>query len=207
MEYTFRIQEADSVCTGRGLRGTLLENCILDLSLTGDATVVEQQAFQQGLNMVESSFSCLINQLIVGKCPNDCSNHGQCANGTCICVSTWTGEDCSKGMVTITRPVGMGCSLTGIFHAGGCDSCPLNSRCIDGFCHCNIGYFGTECAKGTGFETVLAKKLGSLAFALHAAFCDNVNNCTSPVHGICVETDICKCSPGSDSQYAISSCP
>ena len=60
---------------------------------------------------VKSSFSYLINQLSVGKCPNDCSNHGQCDNGTCICVSTWTGGDCSKGMVTV---IPLGGTLTGI---------------------------------------------------------------------------------------------
>jgi hypothetical protein len=47
--------EADRLCTGKGLSKTLLENCILDFSLTGDITLVEQQAFQQGLH---SKFKC-----------------------------------------------------------------------------------------------------------------------------------------------------
>jgi hypothetical protein len=28
-------------------------------------------------------------------CPNDCSNHGNCSNSTCICDSDYTAPDCS----------------------------------------------------------------------------------------------------------------
>ena len=31
---------------------------------------------------------------------------------------------------------------------------------------------------------------------IFAATCLNVNNCTSPIHGVCKTTDICQCNPG-----------
>ena len=65
----------------------------------------------------------------IGKCPNDCSNHGQCNNGTCVCVKNWMGEDCSQGYIfsiciyTLRLP---------ITFVGGCSSCSSNSRCKNG---------------------------------------------------------------------------
>lgn len=34
---------------------------------------------------------------------------------------------------------------------GGCDDCPENSECIEGFCVCEFGYYEEEglCLKGT----------------------------------------------------------
>jgi hypothetical protein len=111
--------EAERECLALELEGKLLNDCILDRALTGDSTVLQQQAFQQG------------------KCPNGCSNRGQCKNGTCICVDSWLGEDCTEG---------------------GCDNCPQNSQCTDGFCQCNFGHYGPNCTKGSlSFSTSVVK--------------------------------------------------
>lgn len=38
------------------------------------------------------------------RCPNDCSNRGECKNGTCICASGFSKYDCSKGLSPFSPP-------------------------------------------------------------------------------------------------------
>jgi hypothetical protein len=93
----------------------------------------------------------------IGSCPDFCSNHGDCVGGVyCNCSGLWRGENCGEG---------------------GCEDCPENSECIEGFCVCDFGYYedGGLCLK---------------------AYCDNVNNCTSPANGQCRSPDDCLCNPG-----------
>ncbi|XP_062501327.1 signal peptide, CUB and EGF-like domain-containing protein 3 [Corticium candelabrum] len=103
-------KEAEQRCGAKDLSKTLLENCVLDFSLTKDVTLVEQQAFQQG------------------KCPNDCSNHGQCNNGTCVCVKNWMGEDCSQAV----------------------DECATASKACDQLCTDTCEAY--ECNCGSGYR-------------------------------------------------------
>ena len=42
------LQEAERECAALVLQGKLLNDCILDRALTGDSTIIQQQAFQQG---------------------------------------------------------------------------------------------------------------------------------------------------------------
>ncbi|KAI8514998.1 hypothetical protein Bbelb_075890 [Branchiostoma belcheri] len=60
---------------------------------------------------------------------------------------------------------------------GLCSNCSEeHGTCLDGFCQCDVGWEGPGCT--------------------WEATCYNVNNCTSPEHGVCEETDVCQCNDG-----------
>lgn len=42
-----------------------------------------------------SSFLSHKTNSYIGSCPNDCSGHGSCLNGVCVCSGAWAGSDCS----------------------------------------------------------------------------------------------------------------
>ncbi|KAJ7370752.1 hypothetical protein OS493_030182, partial [Desmophyllum pertusum] len=60
---------------------------------------------------------------------------------------------------------------------GNCTDCSAkHGTCVKGFCKCEDGWEGVTCEQ--------------------KATCYNVNNCTSPIHGICQRTDQCRCHDG-----------
>ncbi|KAL9960883.1 hypothetical protein ACROYT_G034389 [Oculina patagonica] len=60
---------------------------------------------------------------------------------------------------------------------GNCTDCSAeHGKCVKGFCECEDGWEGVTCEQ--------------------KATCFNVNNCTSPTHGICQRTDQCRCHDG-----------
>merc|ERR1711907_46207 len=71
-----------------------------------------------------SGFDCSIKS-----CPNDCSGHGYCDNGTCACVPDWGGDDCSVPQCI--------------------RNCSDNGPCINGSCWCKPGYGGLDCSLKT----------------------------------------------------------
>ena len=116
-------------------------------------------------------------------CLNECSHHGECSDGVCVCEAAFTGNDCSLD----SCGVGNTCSTHGSCHdfACKCDSgwtgfdcsqqrCPNDcfnrGDCVSGKCICAPGYFGDDCA----LETC-------------------ANNCTG--HGTC-EDNSCQCFAG-----------
>ena len=88
-------QVAEDACKSLGISESLLESCILDVGLTGDDTVLQQQVYVSGTKF---SLTRVFHRRILGNCPNECSNHGSCSSGTCICISSWSGLDCSEGV-------------------------------------------------------------------------------------------------------------
>ena len=65
-----------------------------------------------------------------GRCLNDCSDQGQCVNGTCRCRPGYVGEDCSL-----------------VYCASNCSQKGL---CKEGFCVCQEGFAGDDCNSGKG---------------------------------------------------------
>lgn len=35
----------------------------------------------------------------------DCGEHGVCVGGSCVCEPGWTGENCERGLMTLTNNV------------------------------------------------------------------------------------------------------
>ncbi|KAI8487041.1 hypothetical protein Bbelb_353010, partial [Branchiostoma belcheri] len=98
-------EKAEEMCIALGLTGTLLNECVFDVSITNDTTFTEQEVFKG--------------------CPNQCSGRGRCVNGTCDCITGWSGEDCNVGNCT--------------------DCSEDHGKCELGFCRCEPGWEGAEC--------------------------------------------------------------
>jgi len=59
-----------------------------------------------------AAVSYIIRANISGtSCPNDCSNHGTCTNGACVCAPNYSGVDCSIYYQDITPSVPIGGSV------------------------------------------------------------------------------------------------
>ena len=89
----------------------------------------------------------------------ECSGHGTCNNGTCICDSLWEGSDCS----TYKRASCNGSSLSN-FPMRNCEcmdatlggnsctvkfcpsGCTVHGSCSNGICACSSGYHGADCS-------------------------------------------------------------
>ena len=56
---------------------------------------LSQTTNSSGDGSVESFVTSLVEEIADSLCPNDCSSNGRCANGSCICYTDFTAEDCS----------------------------------------------------------------------------------------------------------------
>lgn len=64
-------------------------------------------------------------------CPNDCSSHGLCDQGKCVCDSGFVGPDCARNVCPVL--------------------CSGNGQYVRGACKCSPGYFGVECENKRSF--------------------------------------------------------
>lgn len=64
-------------------------------------------------------------------CPRNCSGHGQCDDGDCICNLDWTGHACDRMLL---------CP----------NNCSGHGLCQHGQCFCDPGFNGTSCAIYSG---------------------------------------------------------
>jgi hypothetical protein len=78
------------------------------------------------LSLFLVSNSQLVLLTYTSSCTDDCSNHGDCQYGTCICDLGWYGDACADVR---------------------CDTdCNDNGACSLGLCYCNANYTGYNCS-------------------------------------------------------------
>ena len=70
---------------------------------------------------------------LIAECINDCSQHGACLNGTCVCDLNWGGDDCS-----LLSTCGGHTQLT--------VNCSGHGACQNGTCACDDGWGGADCS-------------------------------------------------------------
>ena len=93
-------------------------------------------------------------------CPSDCSDHGQCVNGTCVCDAGYTGEDCGilnqcpNGCSGHGRCVMAECQCDAAYTGDDCswaascyNFCSGRGKCIDDACRCDKLYTGIDCSE------------------------------------------------------------
>nr|XP_022298866.1 von Willebrand factor D and EGF domain-containing protein-like isoform X2 [Crassostrea virginica] len=86
-----------------------IESCILDIQLTNTTiwAAASREGFKdlcrkeirQNNTLMEDEQGKILVSLIKGvMCPNECSGHGQCNNGSCECYRDFGGSDCSQNL-------------------------------------------------------------------------------------------------------------
>jgi len=144
--------DTDKECSGHG-------KC--DLS-TGECTCSGQWGLLPGNPGPDSCADKL--------CPFDCTSHGQCVDGECICQQGWAGINCKQpvcqkdcsghGVCSMISPnspgqcncdygwAGAACDRRALY--AGLQTCPNacngNGLCMNGLCMCNVGFRGVDCS-------------------------------------------------------------
>jgi hypothetical protein len=92
-------------------------------SCTGHGTCLESQECE-----CDYEFTGKACNLLSCATKNDCSKHGICNNGTCVCNAGWGHDDCSE---KVYPECPLGCNGVG--------------ECKRGKCFCPPGYYGDSC--------------------------------------------------------------
>ncbi|XP_072171357.1 teneurin-3-like [Diadema setosum] len=126
-------------------------------------------------------------------CPGDCSGHGECLRGNCLCQEEYTGDDCSQGICPVLCS-GRGqyvhgfCECTGGWKGPECNipwdqclvaDCSSHGVCMEGVCVCSRGFTGPACE-----EEVLVD---------NTPHCNNDTDCFN--HAQCI-SGMCHCLEG-----------
>ncbi|XP_030836336.1 teneurin-3-like isoform X2 [Strongylocentrotus purpuratus] len=157
-------------------------------------------------------------------CPGDCSGHGECLRGQCLCQEQYTGDDCSQGVCPVL------CSGRGQYVHGFCEcvggwkgpecsipwdqclvaDCSRHGVCLEGECVCSRGFTGEACQQEVLVDDTLhcsndtdcfpnAQCLSGMCHCLEGwtgSTCEE-EECILPCspHGECVD-NACNCEEG-----------
>ncbi|XP_033754725.1 N-acetylglucosamine-1-phosphodiester alpha-N-acetylglucosaminidase-like isoform X2 [Pecten maximus] len=132
--------------------------------------------------------------------PEDCSGHGQCVMGRCICYYPWTGQGCTK----------LRCYK----------DCSFNGRCTPRGCVCNAGFHRLDCNERCS-EGRYGKGCTGVCVCLNGATCnteDGSCDCAPGYKGLaCGEVcdygyygegcnRVCQCKGGCSCHHVTGSC-
>lgn len=105
-----------------------------------------------GGSKIEYPFFCFQDSEIVsyclGRCPSDCSFHGECNKGTCICDPKYTGNDCSSIFFFLNFKLKVLNNSKQVLLDCGASNCGGSSHgtCNNGQCVCTPEYQGSDCS-------------------------------------------------------------
>ena len=152
-------------------------------------------------------------------CDRNCSGHGVCADGVCLCQRGFSGSDCStfpclndcsghgacvNGTCSCDRFwFRQDCSLNQFFESMCPSNCSYRGSCFNGTCSCDRGWTGADC----GIPLACTRNCSGHGVCLNAScLCDPHYfgyDCSSPMcpnncstHGVCSSNSTCTCDPG-----------
>jgi len=157
------IENATEICLKNSLSGTLLDNCVLDITETGDLSFARDNVYNTDSCPNQCSFNgnCMgVNQCQcfdgwsgslcdIASCKFQCGKYGSCQNGVCKCDIGWEGDTCTTSV-----------------------SCEQVNNCTDlnhgvcvgmNKCQCFSGYEGVNCSKSISCE-LLSNCSGKMRF-------------------------------------------
>jgi hypothetical protein len=160
------IESATEICLKNSLSGTLLDNCVLDITETGDLSFARDNVYNTDSCPNQCSFNgnCMgVNQCQcfdgwsgslcdIASCKFQCGKHGSCQNGVCKCDIGWEGDSCTTSV-----------------------SCEQVNNCTDlnhgvcvgmNKCQCFSGYEGVNCSKKISCE-LLSNCSGKMRFFIN----------------------------------------
>ncbi|KAI8480739.1 hypothetical protein Bbelb_415320 [Branchiostoma belcheri] len=207
-------EKAEEMCIALGLTGTLLNECIFDVSITNDTTFTEQEIFKAGWSGEDCN---------IGNCTDCSEDHGTCEFGFCVCEPGWEGTSCNQqatchGIRNCTSLVHGICVATDVcrckpgYIGDDCSKVPTCSnvancsgrgRCVDiDVCYCEWGWRGSSCATPDCPAVNQCSHHGDCIgpnIWFSGATCKNLdctkrNDCSN--HGICIEPNLCQCDRG-----------
>jgi hypothetical protein len=108
----------------------------------------QMRAYESRVRQGYSGEACEITQ----RCPGNCSGHGRCEYGKCVCIPGRVGEACQQALKCV-------------------NNCHSHGICKAGSCHCYPGYVGSDC----GVELPCVNNCsGQGACTLGQCFCNPV---------------------------------